>query len=55
MKKFSINNISDFDVLNNAIVGFEFEFYSDKSYYKLLEYLNRELEGIDIKGFNKYH
>jgi hypothetical protein len=55
MKKFSANNIGNFEVLNKSIVGFEFEFYAEKPYYKLLEYLNNELEGIKVKGYRKYH
>ena len=55
MKKFSINNINQFDILKHAIIGFEFEFFAEKSYYKLLEYLNREYEGIKTKGYRKYH
>jgi hypothetical protein len=55
MDKFSINNINDFKILEKAVIGFEFEFYSEKSYYKLLEFLNNELEGIKVRGFRKYH
>jgi len=39
MQKFSNNNINDFNILKNAIIGFEFEFFAEKSYFKLLEYL----------------
>lgn len=55
MKKFSISNINNFNVLSNAVIGFEFEFYAEKSYYKLLEYLNNELSGIKTKGYKIYH
>ena len=55
MKKFSDKYINNVDILRKAIVGFEFEFYADKSYYKLLEYLNRELAPIKVSGFRHYH
>ena len=55
MKKFSDKYLNRIDILRKAIVGFEFEFYADKSYYKLLEYLNRELAPIKIAGYRKYH
>lgn len=55
MKKFSINNIHNFDILKKAVIGFEFEFFAEKSYFKLLEYLNREFAGIKTRGYRKYH
>jgi len=55
MKVFSTKYINDFEKLKNAIVGFEFEFYTDKSYYKLLELLNNELAPITVSGYRKYH
>jgi hypothetical protein len=55
MDKFSNKYISQFDILKKAIVGFEFEFYCDRSYYKLLELLNRELSPIKVHGRRKYH
>jgi hypothetical protein len=55
LRKFSISNINNFDVLKNAVIGFEFEFYADKSYYKFLEYLNNELGDIEVKGYKIYH
>ena len=58
MKKFSDKYLNDHHILYNAVVGFEFEFYShNKSYFKLLEYLNNEFSKIGIKfwGFRKYH
>lgn len=36
-------------------MGFEFEFYTKKPYYKLLELLNRELSPIKTWGRRKYH
>lgn len=55
MKNFSDYYINQHEILKNAIVGFEFEFYTSKSYYKLLEIFNRELSPIKIHGFRKYH
>jgi len=55
MKVFSSEYIKDFEKLRNAIVGFEFEFYTDRSYYKLLELLNNKLYPITVSGFRKYH
>lgn len=55
MDKFSNKYIGYFDILKKSIVGFEFEFYTDKSYYKLLELLNRELSPIKVWGRRKYH
>lgn len=55
MKIYSNEYIKDFNKLKNAIIGFEFEFYTNKSYYKLLELLNRELSPIKVHGFRKYH
>jgi hypothetical protein len=55
MKNFSDYYINYNSILKNAIVGFEFEFYTSKSYYKLLEKLNRELSPIKVHGFRKYH
>ena len=55
MKIFSNDYITDFDKLKNAIIGFEFEFYTDRSYFKLLELLNNELAPIKTHGFRKYH
>lgn len=55
MRKFSNHYINDFSILEKSKIGFEFEFYTDKSYYKLLEYLNRELSPIKVSGFKKYH
>ena len=55
MKKFSDKYLNNINILKTAIVGFEFEFYADKSYYKLLEYLNRELAPIKTAGYRKYH
>jgi hypothetical protein len=55
MKIFSNEYISDFNKLKNAIIGFEFEFYTERSYFKLLELLNNTLSPIKVHGFRKYH
>lgn len=55
MDKFTNKYIGSFDILKKAILGFEFEFYTDRSYYKLLELLNRELSPIKVHGKRKYH
>lgn len=55
MKKFSDYYINYSEILKHAIVGFEFEFYTDKPYYKLLEILNYELKPIKVHGFKVYH
>jgi len=53
--KFTDKYINKFDILNNAIVGFEFEFYTDRPYHKLLEILNRELKPVTVTGYRVYH
>jgi len=35
MKIYSNDYITDFTKLKTAIIGFEFEFYTDRSYFKL--------------------
>ena len=55
MDKFTNKYIGYFDILKKSILGFEFEFYTDRSYYKLLELLNRELSPIKVWGRRKYH
>lgn len=55
MKIYSNEYITNIDKLKNAIVGFEFEFYTDRSYFKLLELLNNSLSPIKVHGFRKYH
>lgn len=55
MKKFSNEYLNDFNKLKDSVVGFEFEFYTTKSYYKLMEYLGNELNPVKIHGFRKYH
>ena len=58
MKKFSDeieNRFNHMDVLEKAVLGFEFEFFSKVSYYKLLEELNILYGPIKVHGFRKYH
>jgi len=55
MKIYSNEYITDFDKLKYAIIGFEFEFYTERSYFKLLELLNNTLAPIKVHGFRKYH
>jgi len=55
MDKYTDKYINKFDILNNAIVGFEFEFYSTRPYHKLLEILNRELNPVTVTGYRVYH
>lgn len=55
MKIYSNEYITDFNKLKNAVVGFEFEFYTERSYFKLLELLNNELAPIKTHGYRKYH
>ena len=54
MDKFTDKYINDFDIMKNAIIGFEFEFFSEKPYHKLLELLNRELD-VKVSGYRVYH
>lgn len=42
-------------ILENAVFGFEFEFYTPYSFTKLIEILNSELDPIEIRGFRRYH
>lgn len=55
MKKFSDYYVNYSNILQHAIVGYEFEFYTEKPYYKLLELLNLELNPIKTHGYRKYH
>lgn len=56
MKKYSDKFIHEYNKLNKAIVGFEFEFYmKDLSFYKTLEMLNKDLDPIKVHGFRQYH
>jgi len=54
MDKFTDKYINDIDIMKHAIIGFEFEFFTDRAYYKLLELLNRELD-VKVSGYRVYH
>lgn len=43
------------NILEKAVLGFEFELFSKVSYYRLLEELNILLSPIKVHGFRKYH
>lgn len=55
MKKYSDKYLKNYKILSKAILGFEFECYFDKSFYKVLEMLNNELSPVNIHGFRTYH
>jgi len=55
MDKYTDKYINNFNILNNAVIGFEFEYYCEISLYKQLELLNRELSPITIKPYRVYH
>ena len=55
MDKYTDKYINKFDLLKNAVIGFEFEFYTDRPYHKLLELLNRELKPAKVSGYRVYH
>lgn len=56
MRKYSEKFIHEYNKLNQAIIGFEFEFYmKDLSFYKTMELLNKELHPVKVHGFRQYH
>jgi len=56
MEKYSDKFINQIHKLKNAIIGMEFEFYTnDISFYKTLEILNQYLAPVKVWGFRKYH
>ena len=56
MRKYSETFINNSDVLKQARIGFEFEFYmKDLSYYKTMEILNQYLAPVKVWGFRQYH
>ena len=54
MKYFTNSFLNDYDILKQAKIGLEFEFYSKLSYGNTLEILNRKL-GKKVWGFKEYH
>jgi len=55
MDNFSNKYINFFDTLKKSVIGFEFEFYTNRSFFRLLELFNRELDPIKVHGRRKYH
>lgn len=56
MRKYSEAFINNIDILKQARIGFEFEFYmKDLSYYKTMELLNQHLVPVKVWGFRQYH
>lgn len=56
MRKYSETFINNSDVLKQARIGLEFEFYmKDLSYYKTMELLNQYLDPVKVWGFRQYH
>jgi hypothetical protein len=55
MKLFSNSYLNNYDILKNAVIGFELEFYSKHNYPITLEIFNRELGDIKVWGFKQYH
>ena len=56
MRKYSDKFLGQSKKLKKARIGFEFEFYlKDLSYYKTLEFLNKELSPVKVWGFRQYH
>jgi hypothetical protein len=55
MKKYSEKYIDKYKILQNAVIGFEFEAFFNTSYYKTLENLNQELAPVKVWGFKTYH
>lgn len=55
MNTFNNKFINNWKELNQAQIGFEFEFFSNHSYIKTMELLNLLFENIEVYGFNTYH
>ena len=56
MRKYSEEFVNNSDILKQAIIGFEFEFYiKELSFYKTLELLNKILSPVQVHGFRNYH
>lgn len=55
MRKYSEKYMSSYKILECGVIGIEAEFYSNMSYYKTLEILNKEFDPIKIHGFRSYH
>jgi hypothetical protein len=55
MNTFNNRFVNNWKDLQTAVVGFEFEFFSNHTYIKTMELLNLEFDPIEIWGFNQYH
>ena len=56
MRKYTEEFINNSDILKEAIIGFEFEFFlKELSFYKTLEVLNKDLDPVGVYGFREYH
>lgn len=56
MQKYSEKYINNSDILKKAVIGIEFEFFTNElSFYKTLELLNQELAPVKVWGFKEYH
>lgn len=56
MKKYSEKFLNNSNILKQAVVGLEFEFFmKDLSFYKTLEIMNQYLSPILVHGFRQYH
>lgn len=55
IKTFSDKFIKNHKVLGMSILGIEFEFYSNHSFYKTLELLNLRLMPVNIHASSEYH
>jgi hypothetical protein len=56
MRKYSEEFVNNSDILKDAIIGLEFEFYiKELSFYKTLELLNKILSPVKVHGFKHYH
>jgi hypothetical protein len=55
MNSFNNKFINNWKDLQTAVIGLEFEFFSNYSYIKTMELLNLEFQPIEIWGFNVYH
>lgn len=55
IKTFTSKYINDAMTLSGAVVGFEFEFYTDYSWAKLMELLNIKLSPAKVWSSLKYH
>ena len=55
MQSYSSQYINTYEILKNAVIGFEFEFYTKYALVKLTEIINSELNPVKIEVFRKYH